>query len=146
MDYPAAYAYITAIVLAWSVAHLIKYALALRARQSQGIAKHLFLSGGMPSGHSSVVTAVSLLIGLREGFDSPLFGLALVFLIIVAYDAMNVRRMAGQTAEVVADQLKGHKASSLKPPMLARGHTPLEVLAGVALGTAIALVVFLTTK
>ena len=37
--------------------------------------------GGMPSGHSATVTAAALMVGIKAGFASPVFGLALVFAI-----------------------------------------------------------------
>lgn len=43
--------------------------------------------GGFPSSHSSTVTALSLAIGLQEGFTSPFFAITCIFAFIVIYDA-----------------------------------------------------------
>ena len=50
--------------------------------------------GGFPSSHSSTVTALSLAIGLQEGFTSPFFAITCIFAFIVIYDAVNVRYYA----------------------------------------------------
>ena len=45
--------------------------------------------GGFPSSHSSTVTALSLAIGLQEGFTSPFFAITCIFAFIVIYDAVS---------------------------------------------------------
>lgn len=141
----AAYAYILAIIIAWGAAHIIKYAGSRIRREQHSFAKHLFMSGGMPSSHSAIVIAVTTVIGLNEGFDSGLFGLAAALSLVVTYDAAHVRRMAGQTAEILHARARTQKEKLLLP-IISRGHTPLEVAAGVVLGVVVGLVVFLATK
>ena len=53
-----------------------------------------------PSSHSSTVTALSISIGLSEGFDSALFAITCVFSFIVVYDAANVRYYAGKNIQL----------------------------------------------
>ena len=48
-------------------------------------------SGGFPSSHTSTVTALSLAIGIQEGFDSAIFAVTAIFSFIVMYDACHVR-------------------------------------------------------
>lgn len=101
----------------------------------------VFNVGGMPSSHSALVTATAHAIGLHTGFDSPLFALALVVAIVVIYDATGIRRQAGIHAEIIntmIDELAhGHplKGEELREVL---GHTPLEALAGMLLGLAVA--------
>ena len=52
----------------------------------------IFMSGGMPSSHSSFVTCLSTLVGIYRGFDSIEFAICIVFALIVMYDASGVRR------------------------------------------------------
>ena len=59
----------------------------------------MFSTGGLPSAHSAVVTAVALSIGLIDGFGTSLFALAAATGLIVIYDAAGVRRQAGFHAE-----------------------------------------------
>ena len=110
--------------------------------------ERLFGDGGMPSGHSATVTAAALMIGIHEGFATPIFGLALLFAIVVMHDATGVRREAGKHArsilnivEQLNDYFKEHddKIKTEKLKVLV-GHTPLQVAIGSALGALIAFV------
>jgi uncharacterized protein len=100
-----------------------------------------FSSGGMPSSHSSLMTAVTLSIGLYLGFGSPLFALAVAISMIVIYDAAGVRRQAGLQAQKINELIKelfsGQPISdqTLKEVL---GHTPGQVTAGVLLGLIVA--------
>ncbi len=58
-----------------------------------------FSAGGMPSSHSSLITATTLACGLYEGFDSPVFALAFAVSMVILYDAAGVRRQAGIHAQ-----------------------------------------------
>ena len=99
----------------------------------------------MPSAHSATVVALVVVIGLRDGIDSGLFGLASLLASIVMYDAMMVRRSSGEQGKAIQQLIKEQK-STVPMPRAAKGHTPVEVLIGGALGSVIGLVVFLATK
>jgi len=106
----------------------------------------VFSTGGLPSSHSAVVTAVALSIGLIDGFDTSLFALAAATGLIVVYDATGVRRQAGFHAErinqIMRDFLEsGHFEQEDLKEML--GHTPFEVFSGIILGGLISLAVLL---
>lgn len=58
-------------------------------------------AGGMPSSHSALVSSISVAMVGKLGFESPVFGLTLAFAAIVMYDAMGVRRAAGEQAKVL---------------------------------------------
>lgn len=58
-------------------------------------------AGGMPSAHSALVVSLTIGIARQEGFRSALFAMALAFAGIVMYDAMGVRRAAGEQAKVI---------------------------------------------
>ncbi len=96
--------------------------------------------GGMPSSHAALVAATAHTLGLRLGFDSPLFGLAVVLALIVIYDATGVRRAAGQHAALLNQLLRewqhGHWSRRTLREVL--GHTPWEVFWGLLLGIAVA--------
>ncbi len=96
----------------------------------------------MPSSHSALVTSAAMAVGLHNGFDNALFGVAVAFAMVVVYDATGIRRQAGMQAQkiniLVEELLQGHPISQehLREVL---GHTPLEALGGVLLGTAVAL-------
>ena len=63
--------------------------------------KRIMGAGGMPSSHTAVVTSLAMLVGKSEGFDSAMFAVALVFAMVVMYDAAGVRRAAGKQAHLL---------------------------------------------
>lgn len=107
----------------------------------------LLSAGGMPSSHSSLMTAVTTSIGLNAGWDSPIFALALAITGIVVYDATGVRRQAGFHAERINQiarellHLKRLEESQISYLREIIGHTPGEAVAGVLLGAFIAFAV-----
>lgn len=131
--------------LAWGLAQVIKVPLEyiLHRELKWGL---LISAGGMPSSHSALVTSAAVAIGLRLGFDSPLFALACVLAGVVIYDATGVRRHAGDHARVLnlmIDELfTGHPLAE-KELKEVLGHTPREVVGGMALGLAIAVLIYM---
>jgi len=128
-----------AAVAAWVVGQFLKFPLEyiLNRRWNWGI---MFSSGGLPSSHSALVTAVALSIGFHEGFDTSIFALAVAIAMIVIYDAAGVRRQAGIHAERINEIMKNFIENRRFPEedlkeML--GHTKFEVIAGVLLGVLI---------
>ncbi|MCL2415853.1 MAG: divergent PAP2 family protein [Defluviitaleaceae bacterium] len=104
----------------------------------------LMSSGGMPSSHSAIVTAVSTVIGRTQGFDTPIFALSAVVSLVVMYDASGVRRAAGNQAAVINMLLDSIENTGIKLDKKLKemlGHSPIEVAAGAALGIAAALIV-----
>ncbi len=104
----------------------------------------LFLSGGMPSGHSATVVALSMSIGLMEGFDTTTFAISGILAVIVMYDAMKVRYSSGVQGDTINSLIKEQK-SHIAKVRVAHGHTPLEVVAGALVGAVVASVVFFAT-
>ncbi len=101
-------------------------------------------SGGMPSSHSSFVSATALVSGMQQGFDSAVFGVATTFAIIVIYDAANVRWQSGLHAQrinqILRELFKGQipTEDTLKEVI---GHTPRQVYAGILLGLIVGFLV-----
>jgi len=99
-------------------------------------------AGGMPSAHSALVCSLVIAIAKTSGTSSPLFAIAFVLAAIVMYDAMGVRRAAGQQAKVINRLLSDREdeeellpdGKKLKEMV---GHTPLEVGSGALLGILI---------
>ncbi|MGO0063037.1 divergent PAP2 family protein [Brevibacillus fluminis] len=116
----------------------------------------MFSTGGMPSSHSSAVTALSTAVGIREGFDSSSFAISAIIGIVVMFDAAGVRRHAGMHAEVLnrlVDEfnhlLEGMRTFKIKPKEEKAkklkellGHQPIEVFMGGWLGILIAIVMY----
>lgn len=137
--------YLIAIIIAWLSAHIVKYIIAGNKDKQLDLKHQLFVSGGMPSSHAATVVSVWMVILLRDGAQSGLFGLATFVVLVVMYDAVKVRRSSGEQGEAIQLLIKEQK-SKVALPRAAKGHTPLEVIAGGLLGAVIGLVVFLATN
>ncbi|MCX5774000.1 MAG: divergent PAP2 family protein [Fusobacteria bacterium] len=109
-----------------------------------------FETGGMPSSHSAMVMALLTVVALNNGVSSSLFGVAMVFALIVMYDASGVRQSVGKHAKVL-NQLVAHLKSNSKIEFdnaildknlkESLGHTLLEVLGGALVGIIVALLI-----
>jgi len=99
-------------------------------------------TGGMPSAHSALVTALACGVGQTIGWSTPAFAATAIFAVIVMYDAAGVRQAAGKQAKIlnqILDEMFQENAEfnedRLKELL---GHTPVQVIAGSALGVVIA--------
>lgn len=104
-------------------------------------------AGGMPSSHTALVIAMTIATGKLCGVDSPNFAIAILFAAVVMYDAMGVRRAAGEQAKILNqivdtwlekahfDEQKMPQVKQLKEML---GHTPLEVVGGIIVGIIVA--------
>lgn len=137
--------YIAAIVAAWIVAQSVKYAVVAIKNRSFRHFRHLYISGNMPSAHSATVVALAMVVALRDGTQSAVFGVAALLAAIVMYDAVMVRRSSGEQGLAIHALIKAQK-SAIVLPRAAKGHTPVEVLVGALVGAGIGLVVFLATR
>lgn len=101
----------------------------------------LVTTGGMPSAHSALVTALAAGVGQTIGWETPEFALAAIFAIIVMYDAAGVRQAAGKQArilnQVIDEMFQDHPEIAAERLKELLGHTPFQVIAGSALGVTI---------
>jgi len=129
--------------LAWMFAQCVKMFFAYKNTGRIDF-RYLVSTGGMPSAHSSMVSALATAIGINNGFGSSVFVLTLAFAVVVMLDASTVRRAAGQQAsllnEMVKELFREHKFSEQKLVELL-GHTRLEVFLGMVIGILVALIV-----
>ena len=98
-------------------------------------------AGGMPSAHSALVSALSVAVGLTDGFDSPEAMIAVGFATITIADAVSIRRAAGEQA-VLLNRIVEHlnKTAPFEAERLRErlGHRRREALVGVLFGIAVA--------
>ena len=98
--------------------------------------------GGMPSAHAASVAALSTSVGLENGWDSTLFGAVAFVSLLIIYDAAGIRQAAMRQAQILNQMLEDLKTHhSIRGERLVErlGHTYAEVVAGVAYGVAVAL-------
>ncbi|MDB5177371.1 MAG: putative integral rane protein [Candidatus Saccharibacteria bacterium] len=134
-------AYLVVIALAWAVAQGAKFIRAAVANKGSASLRLLYTSGNMPSSHSAIVVAMLTIIGLKDGIESGLFGLAVLLAVIVMYDAVMVRRSSGEQGEALQALIKEQK-SAVRQPRAARGHQPAEVAVGALIGLLTGLLVY----
>ena len=129
--------------LSWFSAQLIKTILNFFLTKKIDL-ERMVGAGGMPSAHSACVSALAIATGRQCGCSSPEFAIAFAFACVVIYDAMGVRRAAGEQAKVInqlTDALfKNFGQDTIVVSQLKEllGHTPVEVLGGTILGITIA--------
>jgi acid phosphatase family membrane protein YuiD len=134
--------YLTPALVAWAIAQVLKVGLT-SVRERRLNLRVLAETGGMPSSHAAIVMGLTSAIGRLNGLTSAPFAIALIFSVVVMYDAQGVRRAAGRQAAVlnrlVDDMfsLRQFKDDRLRELL---GHTPFEVLVGAALGVAVGLI------
>lgn len=129
-----------ATLAAWVVAQSIKVVLSVRQKHRFDV-RWFLGTGGMPSAHSAGVTALATAVGVRVGFETAIFAMALMFALVTMFDAQGVRRAAGRQAVAlnkILDELYAGKQISEERVKELLGHTPVEVLVGAAVGCLVA--------
>lgn len=129
--------YIFIPVIAWLVAQLLKYLFA-GFKNTSALTDHrlIYKSGDMPSSHSAIVVSLLVVVGTKDGLDSGMFGVVAILAGIVLYDALNVRRAVGEQGQAL--QRLASDGGKKYAFFSAKGHTPLEVVAGSAIGLMVA--------
>lgn len=130
-----------ACVSSWFCAQFIKTVINVlygRIRSVYDLVENLlWKTGGLPSSHSSLVTALCTTIGVRHGVDSDIFILAFCFGMVTVRDAVGVRRSSGVQAKKINELGRDlHKKDIIQysPIKEVHGHTPIEVTVGCLLG------------
>ena len=129
-------------VCAWALAQLLKVLIIL-VREKRLDLRFFVSSGGMPSAHSALVAALATSIAFTEGIESVAFGIAVVLALIVTYDAADVRQSVGQQSAVlnrIVHELRLRRPVAELERDLREfiGHTPFQVVIGIALGVVVA--------
>lgn len=136
--------YMITSISSWFIAQVIKVIINLIIHKKL-IWERLIGDGGMPSGHSATVSSLAVITGLMCGFGSAQFALAGILAVIVCHDATGVRQQAGKHAEMLNEILEvlGNEDLPQEKLKVLLGHTPLQVIAGITIGIANALLMYL---
>ena len=123
----------------WFVAQVLKTIIYAFETKKLDITR-LFGDGGMPSGHSATVTSLAVFSGLNFGFQSFQFAATAILAIVVCHDAMGVRLETGKQAVKINEILEAFDL--IHPNKISEanlkefvGHTPIQVIAGILLGS-----------
>ena len=132
---------LTASLLSWFIAQVLKTIINFVLLGKFQL-ERMWGDGGMPSAHSATVCAMVIATARSEGFSSAIFAVAAV---ITMHDAMGVRHETGEQAKVLNQMIaQWIDVSEKNAPFLQNmhlkemvGHTPLQVVAGVLLGSLV---------
>ena len=130
--------FLIAGVAGWFIAQVIK-SIIYACINKKWNWERMIGDGGMPSGHSATVTALTTISALTYGFNSFQFAVTMLLAIIVCHDAMGVRLETGKQAVVINELINAFEdllKDDLPETKLKEfvGHTPVQVLAGVGVG------------
>ena len=129
-------------ICSWAIAQLLKVIVILIRKKPLHL-HHLVGSGGMPSSHSALVSALATSVALIQGLGSVAFGISAIFALVVMSDAIGVRQSVGQQSIVLNRIIRelrfrrpiielGHDLKELV------GHTQFQVIIGGLLGIVVA--------
>jgi acid phosphatase family membrane protein YuiD len=130
-------------IVSWFITQLSKMFIELV--QGKGLDfRYLVSSGGMPSAHSAVVSALATAVGMIYGFDSAIFGIAVILALIVMYDAAGVRQSVSKQSVVLNHIVRELREKQPHLDIIKAelreliGHTPFQVIIGAAIGIGVA--------
>ncbi len=138
--------YLMTPLSSWAAAQVIKVIIHAIVNKKFDIHR-LFGDGGMPSGHSATVTSLAVITALLNGTGTVEFAIAAIFAVVVCHDATGVRQETGKQAAVLNELIELFSLpldSELREVKLKEfvGHTPVQVLAGIFVGFANAIVMY----
>ncbi|MBY7897492.1 divergent PAP2 family protein [Vibrio fluvialis] len=119
----------------WFVTGCTKFA--INSIKERRFAFDLIGYGGMPSNHSAIVSSAVVIIALQEGIESPVLVVALALAFIVMLDANSLRQQIGKHAKAINILSQNNDVKRLRERM---GHTRLEILVGIIIGTFSAII------
>ncbi|MBU7319740.1 divergent PAP2 family protein [Paenibacillus oleatilyticus] len=128
--------YVSLPFICWFLAGSLKFIINYLFHRNGAFS--LIGNGGFPSTHTTVVSGMVFYIGLKEGVDTPFFGLGVTFLIITIIDALGIRRSLGKHAKII--NIHTETMNSGEEKLRERqGHNIYEILGGLLLGFFIAI-------
>lgn len=130
--------------MGWFIAQTIKVIIGV-IREKRFNFKWFVGTGGMPSSHAAGVTAMVTSVGLYNGVATPLFGVALMFTVVVICDAQGVRRSSGQQAIILNKIMEDiYWKKKIQEDRLKEliGHTPVQIIAGIIVGLLVAFSIY----
>ncbi|MDR2073564.1 MAG: divergent PAP2 family protein [Spirochaetaceae bacterium] len=132
-------------VTSWFLAQVVKAMIMLlktnRKNGREVLMTIVWRTGGMPSSHAALVSAMTASVAIREGLQSNLFAVIFFTSLIIMRDAMGVRRSSGiqgKSLNSLGRNLEERFGLEYHPIKEVQGHTPLEVVIGALLGIFIA--------
>ena len=135
-------------VTGWAVAQFAKVLIGMLREEKINVIRLFLSTGGMPSSHSAVTSALCVASGIEYGVGSFQFSISFALAVIVMQDAAGVRKEVGKQAKVINQMQKKFFNWPIDDATLKElvGHTPLQVLIGAIVGVIAALVMRLIIR
>lgn len=129
-------------VSSWFLAQFIKLFISLVKSKVNSIGEFFDIlfwrTGGIVSSHSAIVTSLCTTVAIKNGLNSDVFFVSLVFLLVVIRDSFGVRRASGLQAKKINEIGNHLKEKGVLDDYVSikevNGHTPLQVVLGCLLG------------
>ena len=127
-------------VAGWCIAQFSKVFTGMFRKENFSLIHLIFSTGGMPSSHSAMISALCTASGIEYGVGSFQFAITFVLAMIVMRDAAGVRKEVGEQAKAINELREKLFSWPLDDATLKElvGHTPLQVLIGAIVGVATA--------
>ena len=122
--------YFLTFIAAWITSILLKAGLHSWKIRRRFNLKDGFQNGGMPSSHTTIVSALTFSLLFRTGL-SDLFFISAIFALIVMSDAIRIRKNVGLQGEKLNELLKKFDEKTIR---VVYGHSFAQVFAGMVLG------------
>jgi len=105
--------------------------------------------GGMPSAHTAFVVSLTTVVGLDQGWTSPVFAISLIFSLIIIRDAIGLRQfigLHGHVLNMLIRELPDREERKFPQRLAERlGHTPLQATVGGLIGLIVAILLYYWT-
>lgn len=135
-----------AFIAGWFIAQLAKLITGIVVKKGKITFKEALYyftkSGGMPSGHTASLVALSTAIALFYGVNTPVFALAVCTTALFVYDAVNVRYAVGEHGKLLNEIAVSDGNPKTKPQKIIEGHTIPQVTVGMFLGIALGFLMY----
>jgi acid phosphatase family membrane protein YuiD len=132
-------------ICAFALAQILKCVFSLfsekELKAKEAVSVLVWKTGGMPSAHSSLVSAMSASAAFVEGVSSNIFVITFFFALVIIRDSLGVRRSAGMQAQALNNlgrDLSKKFGIIWQDVKVIQGHNPLEVAVGVSIGIIVA--------
>lgn len=125
------------------IAQLLK--LAIKSNGLKFNWRSLGAYSGLPSSHTAMAVSLTASVGLKQGFNSALFFVCIIFSFFIIRDGLGLRQYVGQHGRILNDLIKDlnlrKTIAAEKYPRLIKkvGHTPAQIMAGAILGFLVSL-------
>lgn len=124
------------IILAWFIAQMVLKVMISSYKKNKLFLRAAFMGGGMPSGHTALVSSLSMAVGLNQGFKSIMFIVTIVFSLLVVYEVLHTKKAIADFLEVISEKHPNKKVLD------ELGHTLKEVIAGAVIGIIVVAIMY----